>query len=120
MIGSGMFGLRTNVRAELAAETWRDGFFGRRYLLCGDNPITRLHIAADDLRETIVVQPGDHRYWNRLPVAQNPDLRLAGLTGGRQTVGYVPQCLVWHTDHVDALIDDDAAGGRHARHQRQV
>ena len=42
-------------------EAWRDGLIGRRELLRGDHQIARLHVAARDLREIIVVQPGHHR-----------------------------------------------------------
>src|ERR1700692_2792443 len=113
MMCSGILTCERVFERESETKAWRDRFAGRRELLCGDNKIARLDIAACDLREIIVLQPGHHPNRRRLPVAQNPDFRLVGFDGARETLGDITERLVRHPDHVIAPVYDDAAGSRH-------
>ena len=93
-------------------------------LLCGDNQIARLEIAADDLVKVSSSSPSHDRYGYRLAVAQDPDLavrsRAPARRRARHAARHVTQRLVRNAEHVVALIDDDARCGGHARHQREV
>src|SRR5665647_1078761 len=103
MIGSGILTCEPMSGGTLATEPRRGDLAGCRGLLGADRQVARLQLAAYDLGETIVVQPGHHRNRCRLTVAQNPNLGVIGLSGPHEAFGNITQRLVWHADHIVAL-----------------
>src|SRR6185369_4702749 len=98
----------------------RGGSAGRSQSLRDNHLITGIELTADDLGKAVVLQTGDNRNRNRPLLALHPDSGLVTRSAAGEAAGRIAQSLVRHADHVIALVDDEAARGRHAGLEREV